>query len=583
MNDIAELISFIIRTATPLFALIIVFLCFSSLRYGRREEHALIMLEDEYRRIRYPVLYWENSIGRSRNSDIKINDPAVSRDHAVLLRRDDGWFITDTGSKTGVLVNNEKTSGRKAVYIGDKITIGASVLTLKRAENYTDITSSSKIKIKKKERKSVPCSLILMLITIFMAMLNVEAVININKINIIYPSLIFIVLMWGFYFISKSRFKRRNFELEALALFLSGTGIVLNASHDLRQSFVQVAAVFLGIILFCFMIWFIEIPDRVTKWRIIISILAIGLLAITIILGKVQNGAKNWIIIGPISIQPSEFAKVAYIFIGASTLDRLQTKKNLTEFIIVTAICVGILFFMSDFGTAVIFFVTFLIIAFMRSGDIKTVILAITAAVLGAVLILSVKPYIADRFKAWGHVWEYAQDAGYQQVNTLIYSASGGLFGVGLSKGCLQYVFASESDLVFGLTCEEIGCLMGLIIASVIGGFMLYARAVTTRSRSTFYSIAACSAAGLLVFQAALNIFGVTDILPLTGVTLPFVSYGGSSMVACWGLLAFIKAADERTYSHRRLKPKKENIKVSKNRQKYQDISSNSEEDYVEI
>ena len=80
---------------------------------------------------------------------------------------------------------------------------------------------------------------------------------------------------------------------------------------------------------------------------------------------------------------------------------------------------------------------------------------------------------------------------------------------------------------------------------------MIYARGVTTRSRSAFYSMAACTAAGLLVFQAALNIFGVTDILPLTGVTLPFISYGGTSMIACWGLLSFIKAADERTYSQK--------------------------------
>ena len=169
---------------------------------------------------------------------------------------------------------------------------------------------------------------------------------------------------------------------------------------------------------------------------------------------------------------------------------------------------------------------------------------------------LSVKPYIAERFAAWGHVWEYADGAGYQQVNSLIYSASGGLFGVGLSKGWLQYLFASENDLVFCMMIEEIGLIIALLTAAVIGGFMIYARGVTTRSRSTFYSIAACSAGGLLVFQSALNIFGVTDILPLTGVTLPFVSYGGTSMAACWGLLAFIKAADERTYLHRHQKVK---------------------------
>ena len=80
-----------------------------------------------------------------------------------------------------------------------------------------------------------------------------------------------------------------------------------------------------------------------------------------------------------------------------------------------------------------------------------------------------------------------------------------------------------------------------------------YARAITTRSRSTFYSISACCAAGLMVVQTSLNVFGATDILPLTGVTFPFISAGGSSMISCWGLLAFIKAADERTYAARRL------------------------------
>ena len=107
---------------------------------------------------------------------------------------------------------------------------------------------------------------------------------------------------------------------------------------------------------------------------------------------------------------------------------------------------------------------------------------------------------------------------------------------------------ASESDLVFGTISEEMGLISALMLAVTIGGFMIYARAVIIKSRSVFYSMAACSAGGLLVFQAALHIFGILGILPLTGVTLPFVSYGGSSMMACWGLLAFIKSADERTY-----------------------------------
>ena len=107
MGSFGEMLSFIIRLVEPAIAAVIVIMCFVSLKGSRRQEHALIVLEDDELKLTYPVLYWENSIGRSKSSDICINDPTVSRDHAVLLRRNDGWFITDTGSKAGVTVNNE--------------------------------------------------------------------------------------------------------------------------------------------------------------------------------------------------------------------------------------------------------------------------------------------------------------------------------------------------------------------------------------------------------------------------------------------------------------------------------------------
>ena len=96
------------------------------------------------------------------------------------------------------------------------------------------------------------------------------------------------------------------------------------------------------------------------------------------------------------------------------------------------------------------------------------------------------------------------------------------------------------------------GVIVAITLALAVGLLFIYARAITTRSRSTFYSISACCAAGLFVIQLSLNIFGATDVLPLTGVTFPFVSCGGSSILACWGLLSFIKAADERTYAVKR-------------------------------
>ena len=242
------------------------------------------------------------------------------------------------------------------------------------------------------------------------------------------------------------------------------------------------------------------------------------------------------------------------ILVGTSTLNCLQTGKNMTEFIVFSALCIGALFLMGDYGTACIFFLTFLIVAFIRSGNIRTIIFLCSAAVLGVFVILQLKPYIANRFAAWGKVWEYADGLGYQQTRVLSYSASGGLFGMGLGQGNLKYVAASTSDLVFGMICEEMGVLCALIIAASLAALALYAVTVSSRSRSTLYSIASCSAAGMMVFQACLNIFGATDILPLTGVTLPFISMGGSSLMSVWALLAFIKASDERTYAARRRK-----------------------------
>lgn len=573
---IFSFLALIIRFVLPLLALAIIISGFSSLRYNRRSEGALIVLEDEFNHELYPVLYWENSIGRSRGSDIRLYDNTVSRDHAVLLRREAGWFVTDTGSKAGVTVNGEYVTGRTPVYINDKIGIGTTILTLKRADDYGDEAREEHLsKSSRKVKRTAAPAFLLFLVTIFMLLLTAEVSINLKSFDILPVGFGFMAFMWIFFIITRLATGRRSFELETLALFITGIGVILSGSHEIRQAWVQLAAAVCGAIGFCLLIKFIEIPDRVMKWRLIITIIAVGVLAANLVFGRVTHGAANWIVIGPISIQPSEFVKIAYIFVGASTLDALLTKKNLTEFIIFTAVCIGALFIMSDLGTALIFFVTFLVIAFMRSGDIKTVILAVSAAVFGGVVVLTAKPYIADRFATWGHVWDYAADEGYQQVNTLIYSASGGLFGVGCGNGNLQYIFASESDLVFGLLCEELGLIIALLTVVALVGLVVYARAVTTRSRSSFYSIAACSAAGLLAFQAMLNIFGSTDILPLTGVTLPFISEGGSSMISCWCLLAFIKAADERTYAMR----KKHHSKQKQQAQQ----AVNEEEEFVEI
>lgn len=554
MTVIYDLAIVALRILMPVYAIIIVYQCYAAMRRRRRPEKPLVTLYNTVTGLKLPVIFWENSIGRSRASDIVVDDPAVSRNHCVLLRRASGWYICDTGSKGGTYVNGEEAVGRTRVLIDDVISVGNSQFQFLRGEDYDENLRYSWFFKKANNKPAMKSWKLMLLITLFHFFMCVEAVFWQDGTNKYSPLVLFgclAVAEWTFFFVSSKVLKRVSFELESLALFLTGVGVMLLVRQVERSAYVQLIAAVVGMALFCVIIKFIEDPDRTssTKLRYGLMIAAVGLLGVSIVFGKITYGAANWISIGGISLQPSEIVKIIYIFIGANTLDRLQTKKNLFEFIIFSAVCVGLLALMGDFGTALIFFMTFLLISFMRSGDFKTVILAIVAAVFGVSIVLRFKSYVLDRFKAWGHAWEYANDLGYQQTHVLTYIASGGLFGVGIGNGFLKGVGASESDLVFGLVSEEMGVIVAITLAVAVACLVIYARAITTRSRSTFYSMSACCAAGLLVIQLSLNVFGATDILPLTGVTFPFISCGGSSVLSCWGLIAFIKAADERTYA----------------------------------
>lgn len=364
----------------------------------------------------------------------------------------------------------------------------------------------------------------------------------------------FTVFEWLYVAVMHLAFKKVNFELEFIAFFLSGIGMTLTASVSKSSHIKQLAAVILGIIVYDVLLWFLQDVKRVMSVRMPLAVFALCFLAGSFVFIRVAvgpiNGAYNWLVFGggKISLQPSEFVKIAFIFVGAASLDKLLTSKNIYLYIAFAISCIGVLFLMKDFGTALIFFFTFLVIAFMRSGDIRSLLFICVGALLGAVLIIYFKPYVAQRFAVYRHVWENYDTSGYQQVRTLIYSVSGGLKGLGVGNGRLRYIAASTTDLIFGMVCEEYGMIIAFAIVIAFAIITVYAIKTSRSAPSTFYSIAACSAAAMLLFQTCLNIFGITDILPLTGVTLPFVSQGGSSMICSWALFAFIKAADVRTY-----------------------------------
>ncbi|MBQ7542287.1 MAG: FtsW/RodA/SpoVE family cell cycle protein [Clostridia bacterium] len=354
--------------------------------------------------------------------------------------------------------------------------------------------------------------------------------------------IIYIVAEWFYLILAHLITQRSDFPLEIVAFFLSGIGLTICATIHESYAVKQLIAIGMGLASFAVLTFILRSTERSMFLRMPLAVAAVGLLILNLLLAKTTNGALNWISVGSFSFQPSELVKVAFIFVGAATLEKLQATRSLTKYVIFSIGCIGALFLMRDFGAALIFFFTFIIIAFMRSGDFRTLILISAGALLGAILVIYFKPYVANRFATYRHIWDYINDKGFQQTRVLIYSASGGLLGLGIGNGKLRNVFAASTDLVFGMVCEEMGLLLGILILFVFAFVAFYAVRGARKSSSTFYSIAAVSAAGMLLFQLALNVFGVTDLLPMTGVTLPFISRGGTSVICAWSLFAFVKS-----------------------------------------
>ncbi len=349
--------------------------------------------------------------------------------------------------------------------------------------------------------------------------------------------------------------------METLAFFLCSLGMAVISTVAPGEAKKQLLATALGLGVFLTVGWSMRDLERAKKIRYLAGICGIGLLVVTLLFGKTYYGAKNWLVIGGMSVQPSEFAKVCFVYVGASAMDRLMKKRNIILFIAYTIVLCGLLALMNDFGTALVFFLAFLIIAYLRSGSVGTIALACTGLVFAGVLALQMAPHALQRFASWRHIWEDPLGAGYQQTRALMCIASGGMWGLGVGRGKMKYLFAADSDMVFATVSEEWGITMMLMAVLCIVTLALFTIRSVKMSRSSFYAIGACTAVGILLTQTILNVLGTVDVLPLTGVTFPFLSNGGSSMICVWGLLAFIKAADTRQNASFAVKlPKRRNV-----------------------
>ena len=496
--------------------------------------------------VRLPITHWENIIGRAPACDVQLEYPSVSRQHAALIREDDGsWTVYDLASKGGVTVNDLPVDEYAVVEDGDTVAFGGIPTML------VPISAEEKREqLAERRMEGRPAGMwgSLVLLTLFQVLTALQLIVAAgDKATVTIPLtyLVLTIVCWGYFIILRS-FRRIGFEMETIAFFLCTLSLAVTGSKVPEEMPKQLVSILMGLAVFLIIGFFLRDLTRAQKVRWFMAAAAVGLLVITLLIGSSQGGAKAWLRLGPLSLQTSELAKICYIFAGAATLDRLFNKRNLWMFIGLTGVCGACLALQNDFGTALVFFVTFLVIAFLRSGDFATLGLICGGCFAGGMLLLTVKPHVAARFSSWGHIWEDVYGAGFQQTHTLTAAASGGMIGVGAGKGWLAGLAAADTDIVFGMLCEEWGLVIAVLTILCIITLAVFAVRACRAGRSSFYTIAACAATSLLVFQTCLNVFGAVDILPFTGVTLPFVSNGGSSMLSAWGMLAFLKATDTR-------------------------------------
>ncbi len=311
----------------------------------------------------------------------------------------------------------------------------------------------------------------------------------------------------------------------------------LEYDYAIRQLFM--ASVAMGV---CLLVpLFIE---RFTIWEKIGWQYAIGgilFLLLVFVIGVERHGARNWISFGGFQFQPSEFVKIIYVFFIASLLSKTTRFRNVVAITAVAAVHVVILVVEKDLGAALIYFVTYLMVLYvatMRIGYLLAGTLAGTAASVVAYQLFS---HVRVRVMAWRDPWPHIDLEGYQICRSLFAIGTGGLFGMGLGQGLPKSVPVVESDFIFAAIAEEMGVIFAIFLIMIyISCFIMFIN-IALKMKKRFYKLSAFGLSVVFIFQIFLSIGGVTKFIPSTGVTLPLISYGGSSIITTIVIFSIIQ------------------------------------------
>ena len=330
-------------------------------------------------------------------------------------------------------------------------------------------------------------------------------------------------------------------------LFSIGVSVIYRLDPSLGKRQLQYYLV--GLVMF-FVTYFIlksySSWHKLSKFYVGISVV---LFILTLVFGSYLGGAKNWIYLGPVSIQPSEFIKVPLAFFIASFYTHYNEfcKKPFGKYYmnLVIFVFIGFLFLQKDLGTALIFFGTMILSQFVYDRDRKLIVINLLAMVVGSIIAYFLFSHVRIRVATWKDPWSDIDATGYQITQALFAMASGGLFGSGIGLGRPDFIPVAESDFIFSAICEEMGIFMGIAVVLLFMILVYRALKISLIQKDKFYSILAFCIGILFALQTFIILGGVLKLIPLTGVTLPFISQGGSSMIAGFILLGCLQYSGE--------------------------------------
>ncbi|MDY6012972.1 FtsW/RodA/SpoVE family cell cycle protein [Clostridium sp.] len=295
-------------------------------------------------------------------------------------------------------------------------------------------------------------------------------------------------------------------------------------------------------------------PDfrKFSKYKNVYMIFILIFMPMALIIGTEVFGAKNWVIIGPVSFQPSEFGKIALVLYLSAALKEYKagnnSKSNIKHLIqpaLIVMFSLGCMVLQRDLGSALIFFGISITMLYIATGNKLYIITCLILSAIGSFVSYNIFGHVRQRVEIWRNPWAYAQDQGYQIVQGLYSISSGGMFGSGLGQGYPGFVPVNTTDYIFAIICEEFGMVFGIGIMIVY--FLLFYRCIRTAfvTDDEFLQLNAVGFSAMIACQILVIIGGIFAIIPLTGIALPLLSYGGSSMLTMFFALGILQKISE--------------------------------------